>query len=81
MVAASRKHLTERYASGVDLLLWETEKRLIPDLDAIKAVAGAVSPAQAADRAAETARRAVQRAGAEHAAQSAAGDDTGEQLP
>jgi hypothetical protein len=23
------------YASGVDLLLWETEKRLIPDLDAI----------------------------------------------
>ena len=36
MVSASRKHLTERYASGVDLLLWETEKRIIPDLDAIK---------------------------------------------
>ncbi len=38
MVNASRRHLTERYASGVDLLLWETEKRLIPDLDAIKSV-------------------------------------------
>jgi len=25
MVTASRKHLTQRYASGVDLLLWETE--------------------------------------------------------
>jgi hypothetical protein len=47
MVAASRKHLTERYASGVDLLLWETEKRLIPDLDAIKSVTGAVSSGRA----------------------------------
>ncbi len=47
MVAASRKHLTERYASGVDLLLWETEKRLIPDLDAIKSVTEAVSTGQA----------------------------------
>lgn len=37
MVDASRRHLTERYATGVDLLLWETEKRLVPDLDAIKA--------------------------------------------
>ncbi len=27
IVGASRRHLTERYASGVDLLLWETEKR------------------------------------------------------
>ena len=47
MVAASRKHLTERYASGVDLLLWETEKRLIPDLDAIKSVTEAVASGQA----------------------------------
>lgn len=47
MVTASRKHLTKRYASGVDLLLWETEKRLIPDLDAIKSVAGALSSGQA----------------------------------
>jgi hypothetical protein len=38
MVAASRRHLTEHYASGVDLLLWETEKRLLPDLDAIRSV-------------------------------------------
>jgi hypothetical protein len=47
MVDASRRHLTERYASGVDLLLWETEKRLVPDLDAIKAVADAAVSGQA----------------------------------
>ena len=43
MVGASRRHLTERYASGVDLLLWETEKRLIPDLDAIRSVTEAAA--------------------------------------
>ena len=47
MVNASRRHLTERYASGVDLLLWETEKRLIPDLDAIKSVAQAAASGRA----------------------------------
>jgi hypothetical protein len=47
MVDASRRHLTERYASGVDRLLWETEKRLVPDLDAIKAVTGAAVSGQA----------------------------------
>ena len=47
MVNASRRHLTERYASGVDLLLWETEKRLIPDLDAIKSVTEAAAGGQA----------------------------------
>ena len=47
MVSASRRHLTERYASGVDLLLWETEKRLIPDLDAIKSVTAAAAAGQA----------------------------------
>jgi hypothetical protein len=47
MVTASRKHLTVRYASGVDLLLWETEKRLIPDLDAIRSVTEALSAGQA----------------------------------
>ena len=47
MVSASRRHLTERYASGVDLLLWETEKRLVPDLDAIRAVTGAAVSGQA----------------------------------
>ena len=47
MVDASRRHLTERYASGVDLLLWETEKRLVPELDAIKAVTGAAASGRA----------------------------------
>ncbi len=47
MANASRRHLTEHYASGVDLLLWETEKRLIPDLDAIKAVTAAAAAGQA----------------------------------
>ena len=47
IVSASRRHLTERYASGVDLLLWETEKRLIPDLDAIKSVAKAAASGRA----------------------------------
>ena len=47
MVSASRRHLTERYASGVDLLLWETEKRLIPDLDAIRSVTEAAASGQA----------------------------------
>ncbi len=47
MVNASRRHLTERYASGVDLLLWETEKRHIPDLDAIKSVSEAAAAGQA----------------------------------
>ena len=47
MVTASRRHLTERYASGVDLLLWETEKRIIPDLDAIKSVTDAAASGRA----------------------------------
>ena len=47
MADASRRHLTERYASGVDLLLWETEKRLVPDLDAIKAAAAAAGTGRA----------------------------------
>ena len=47
MVDASRRHLTERYASGVDLLLWETEKRLIPDLDAIRSVTEAAASGRA----------------------------------
>ena len=47
MAHASRRHLTERYASGVDLLLWETEKRLMPDLDAIKSVTEAAAAGRA----------------------------------
>ncbi len=41
LVAASRRHLTERYASGVDRVLWNTEKRFIPDTDAIGLVTDA----------------------------------------
>jgi hypothetical protein len=47
MVTASRRHLTERYASGVDRLLWDTEKRLVPDLDAIRSVIDATSSGRA----------------------------------
>jgi type IV secretory pathway VirB10-like protein len=47
MVGASRRHLTDRYAVGVDRLLWETEKRLIPDLDAIRSVIAAAKTRQA----------------------------------
>lgn len=47
MVAASRRHLTERYATGVDMLLWETEKRLVPDLDAIRSVTQAAAAGRA----------------------------------
>ena len=47
MVSASRRHLTKRYASGVDLLLWEAEKRLVPDLDAIKSVTEAAASGRA----------------------------------
>jgi hypothetical protein len=47
MVTASRRHLTERYASGVDRLLWDTEKRLVPDLDAIRSVIDAASSGHA----------------------------------
>jgi hypothetical protein len=47
MVMASRRHLTERYAAGVDRLLWDTEKRLVPDLDAIRSVVDAASAGHA----------------------------------
>jgi hypothetical protein len=47
MVSASRRHLTDRYAAGVDRLLWDTEKRLIPDLDAISSVIAAAKAGQA----------------------------------
>jgi|GEM_PF-1414824 hypothetical protein len=47
MIMASRRHLTECYAAGVDRLLWDTEKRFVPDLDAIKSVIDATSSGQA----------------------------------
>jgi len=40
-VAAARRHLTERFAAGVDRLLWETGQRPMPDLDAIAGVLAA----------------------------------------
>jgi hypothetical protein len=40
-VAAARRHLTERYAAGVDRLLWETGQRPMPDLAAITDVLAA----------------------------------------
>ena len=47
MVHASRRHLTERYATGVDRLLWDTEKRLLPDLEAIALANAAALAGQA----------------------------------
>jgi len=47
MVTASRRHLTDRYACGVDRLLWDTEKRLMPDLDAIRLLTRAADAGQA----------------------------------
>lgn len=41
MVTASRRHLTTEYAHGVDRLLWDMDKRPMPDLDAIHAVVAA----------------------------------------
>jgi len=41
LVTASRRHLTERYASGVDRLLWNREKRCLSDLAAIELVTDA----------------------------------------
>jgi hypothetical protein len=40
-MAAARRHLTERYAAGVDRLLWETGQRPMPDLAAITEVLAA----------------------------------------
>ena len=40
-VAAARRYLTERYAAGVDRLLWETGQRPMPDLAAITEVLAA----------------------------------------
>jgi hypothetical protein len=38
MVTASRRHLSVGYARGVDRLLWDLEKRPMPDAEAVKAV-------------------------------------------
>jgi hypothetical protein len=49
MVAAARRQLTGRYATGVDRLLWETEKRPMPDPDAVAAVIAAADHAEPLD--------------------------------
>jgi hypothetical protein len=49
MVAAARRHLTGRYAAGVDRMLWEGGKRPMPDPDAIAAVITAAGQATALD--------------------------------
>jgi hypothetical protein len=38
VVTASRRHLTSRYATGLDSFLWETGRRALPDRAAIQAV-------------------------------------------
>jgi hypothetical protein len=38
VVTASRRHLTSRYATGVDSFLWETDQIPLPDRAAIQAV-------------------------------------------
>jgi len=48
-VTASRHHLTAQYASGVDRLLWEAEKRPMPDTDAICAVVSAAADGDQVD--------------------------------
>jgi hypothetical protein len=41
LVAASRRHLTERYAAGEDRLRWQAGKRFLPDAAAIRLVTDA----------------------------------------
>ena len=38
VVTASRRHLTSRYATGLDSFLWDTDRRPLPDRAAIHAV-------------------------------------------
>jgi hypothetical protein len=49
MVSASRRHLNEQYARGVERLLWELEKHPMPDVDAVRAVIAAVRSGEGQD--------------------------------
>jgi hypothetical protein len=49
MVTASRRHLSTEYAGGVDRLLWELEKRPMPDGEAVSAVLCAHQAGQPVD--------------------------------
>jgi hypothetical protein len=47
MVDSSRQHLAERYSAGVYRLLWEQEKRPMPDAEAVRAVVSAAADGRA----------------------------------
>lgn len=49
MVASSRRHIAEHYATGVDRLLWEQEKRPMPDADAVRTVVATAAAEGGAD--------------------------------
>ncbi len=49
MVTASRRHLTTRYASGLREMLWDLEKRPMPDREAIQAVVSAAAAGETVD--------------------------------
>jgi hypothetical protein len=49
LVAAARQRLAERYAAGVDRVLWETEQRPMPDPAAVSAVITAGGSAEPLD--------------------------------
>lgn len=46
---AARQHLSERYAAGVDRVLWDAEKRPMPDTAAVRAVVAEGSHAEPLD--------------------------------
>jgi hypothetical protein len=47
VVTASRRHLTSRYATGLDSFLWDTDRVPLPDRAAIRAVVRAAQAGQA----------------------------------
>jgi hypothetical protein len=47
VVTASRRHLTSRYATGLDSFLWDTDRVPLPDRTAIRAVVLAAQAGQA----------------------------------
>lgn len=66
MVTAARRHLTTRYATGVDRLLWETEKHPMPDAAAITAAVAAGDRADALDIASALVLVQASRLGLDH---------------
>ncbi|MEW9550224.1 hypothetical protein [Nonomuraea sp. NPDC050783] len=49
LVRAARAHLTDRYATGVNRLFWQTRKQPMPDVEAITEAIGAASRGRAAE--------------------------------